>query len=414
MKFTRLGQAAAVVLGSLAALAGCQQRNVFQPPPPPAVTIAQPQTGEVVDWVEFTGTTKATATVELRARVKGYLQKIKFEDGAVVKKDQLLFIIEKSPFEAELEAAEANVDKALAATQLAKANLKRTTTLVAERAVSAQQLDVDTAQLATAEANERAAAANVAQAKLNLGYTEIRAPIDGRIGRHLVDEGNLILADSSLLAIIESIDPIHAYFPVSERDLLRFMEMLRQHALPDPEKNPPELFLALGDEDDFPHRGVLDYRELGVDPGTGTTMRRGIFKNDRLQLLPGMFVRVRAALGKPQSRLMVEERALGADQRGDFVLVVDDKNKVEYRPVKLGISEDGKRVVLDGLQENEWIIVNGLQRARPGSTVTPEKLAQAEANGPQPSAAAEQTSQQPPAAAEPASPRPPAENSASK
>jgi RND family efflux transporter MFP subunit len=359
----------------LALVAGCGDRNAFKPPPPPAVTIAQPQTRDIVDWIEFTGSTKATATVELRSRVKGYLQEVRFEDGSHVKHGDLLFVIEKTPFEAELEAAEAALAKAQAATQLAKANLTRTKQLVAERAVSDQQLDVDTAELATAEANERAAGASLIQAKLNLSYTEIRAPMDGRIGRHLVDVGNLVLPDSTLLAVIESIDPIHAYFSVSERDLLRIMDMLRKNLLPDPEKHPPELFLSLADEDNFPHKGVLDFREVGVDPSTGTTLRRALFDNKNSLLLPGMFVRIRGALGKAQPQLVIEERAIGSDQRGNFVLVVNDKNLVEYRPVKLGSSEQGQRVILEGLKANEWIVVNGLQRARPGAPVTPEKAA---------------------------------------
>jgi RND family efflux transporter MFP subunit len=380
MRFTGL-----VAFGSLflISLGGCRARNEFQAPPPPTVTVAQPRELPVVEWVEFTGSTKATASVEVRSRVKGYLEQIAFEDGAVVNANDLLFVIDKAPFLAALEAAEANLAKARAATQLADTNLRRTTQLVAERAVSKQQLDVDTAELDTAKANERAALANVTQARLDLGYTEIRAPMKGRIGRHLVDKGNLVLPDQSLLAILESIDPIHAYFSVSERDLLRFMEMLRNKALPDPEKEPPRLFMALGDEGDFSHVGVLDFRQPGIDPGTGTTLRRGIFENESLELLPGMFVRIRAALGDPRPRVLVEERAIGADQRGDFVLVVNDRDLVEYRPVKLGTKSDGMRIVLEGLQANEWIIVNGLQRARPGSPVTREVSTQVAEASPQ-------------------------------
>lgn len=379
MHYSITGLAAAC--GLLVCVAGCGGRNVFQPPPPPTVTIAQPQTRDIVDWIEFTGSTKATATVELRSRVKGYLQKVGFVDGGRVKRGDLLFVIEKAPFEADLEAAEAALAKAKAATQLAQANLVRTRQLVAERAVSDQQLDVHTAELATAQASERAAGASVTQAKLNLSYTEIHAPMDGQIGRHLVDVGNLVLPDSTLLAVIESIDPIDAYFAVSERDLLRIMDMMRKGLLPDPRTHPPDLFLSLADEDNFPHKGVLDFREIGVDPSTGTTLRRGSFKNKDLLLLPGMFVRIRGALGKARPQLVVEERAIGSDQRGNFVLVVNDKNVVEYRPVKLGVNDGGQRVVLDGLAANDWIVVNGLQRARPGATVNPEKQAAASPDG---------------------------------
>jgi RND family efflux transporter MFP subunit len=357
---------------------GCGGRNRFQPPPPPTVTVDKPVEREVINWVEFTGTTRATERVELRARVRGYLQRLNngeaFKDGAQVKAGDLLFVIEKAPFEAELEAAQANLAKAVAATQLAQANLARTTELVQKKATSGQQLDVDTAELATARANERAAEASFTQAKLNLKYTEIRAPISGRIGRHLVDPGNLVLPDQTLLAVVESIDPIHAYFYVSERELLRFMGMLRKGELPNPEQVPPTLFLALENEEDFPHEGKLDFREFGVDPETGTAERRGTFENEDLTLVPGMFVRIRASLGKAR-RVLVEERALGADQRGDFLLVVGKDNMVEYRPVKLGVQVEGLRVIEQGLTADETIVVIGLQRARPGAPVDPQQRA---------------------------------------
>lgn len=362
------------IFGMLGALAGCAKRNQFQPPPPPTVTVANPVTREVTDWIEFTGTTRATATVELRARVRGYLQQISFADGAHVNAGDLLFVIEKAPFEAELEAATANLARAQAARQLAEANLARTTALFEKNASPRQQLDIDTAELATARANERAAQANVTQAQLNLGYTEIRAPIAGRIGRHLIDTGNLVLPDQTLLAVIESIDPIHAYFYLSEQDLLRFMAMLRDNQLPDPERNPPELFLALANENDFPHRGKLDFREYGVEPATGTAERRGEFPNPDLAILPGMFVRIRAAVGLPRAKLLIDERAIGADQRGDFVLVVGPNNVVEHRAVKLGVHQGPLRVVEQGLQPADSVVVNGVQRARPGAPVNPETV----------------------------------------
>jgi RND family efflux transporter MFP subunit len=379
--FDRLLGLAAVLL-PLLGTAGCGQRHVFKPPPPPSVTVARPIVRKVTDWIEFTGTTRATATVELRSRVKGYLQRIAFSDGMHVEAGDLLFVIEKTPFEAELESARANLAKSEAATQLAVANLARTTELVEKNAAPRQQLDVDTAQLATAKANQRAAQASVTQADLNLSYTEIRAPIAGRIGRHLLAEGNLVLPDQTLLAVIESIDPIHAYFYLSDRELLRFMEMLRQNELPDPEKQPPQLFLALENEEGFPHVGRLDFRAYGVDPSTGTAERRGIFPNKDLVLMPGLFVHIRAAVGAPRTRLLVEERAIAADQRGDYVLVVGKDKIVEHRPVKLGIAVGDLRVVERGIAQSDSVIVTGLQRARPGAAVDPKpysKQAQAEA-----------------------------------
>lgn len=363
-------------MGAIVALSGCGSRNQFIPPPPPEVTVAHPTTDEVVDSIEFTGTTRATATVNLRARVNGYLEQIKFEDGQAVNEGDLLFVIEQAPFEVALASAKSTLQKAQAALQLAETNHARTAELFQRKVVTQQDLDVQKANLASAQADVAAAQAQVRQAELNLQYTEIHAPITGRIGRHLVDKGNLIQAEQTQLAVIESIDPIQAYFNVSEPDLLRFMEMLRENKLPDPEKHPPVLYLQLANETGFPHEGHLDYRELGVDPATGTILRRAVFPNPDHALIPGLFVRLRVPIGEPQPKLLVEERALGADQRGQYVLVVNDENVVEYRPVKTGIAVGDRRVIQDGIDKDDWIVVNGLQRARPGSKVSPQQRGQ--------------------------------------
>jgi RND family efflux transporter MFP subunit len=351
-------------------LTGCEEGNQFVPPPPPDVTVATPVERKVADSIDFTGTTQATASVELRPRVSGYLERIEFQDGQMVKEGDPLFVIEQAPFEAELQAARARLQKAEAALQLADANLARTTELFGKKVITQQELDVQKAERATSAADVAVSEADVTQAKLQLGYTELNAPISGRIGRHLVDLGNLVRAEQ-MLAVIESIDPINVYFYVSERELLRFMEMLRANELPDPEANPPVLTLGLANETGFPHKGYLDYRQFGVDSGTGTIERRAVFPNPDTVLVPGLFARIRATIGEPQPRLLVEERALGSDQRGDFLLVVDQDNTVQYRPVKTGITLDGLRVIEQGLNAGDRVVVNGLQRARPGAKVNP-------------------------------------------
>lgn len=353
-------------------LTGCEERNQFVPPPPPEVTVATPVTRNVVNSIEFTGTTRATARVDLKARVSGYLQKIEFEDGQMVKKGDLLFVIEPAPFEAELEAADARLKKAEATLQLADTNLKRVEDLFRRKVATTQEHDIQIAQRAEAAAEVAIAQSAVTTAKLQLSYTKVHAPISGRISRHLVDLGNLVKSEETSLAWIESIDPIHAYFYLSEQELLDFMQMLRDNKLPDPRKNPPILHLGLANETGFPHKGKLDYLELSVDSGTGTVMRRGEFENDDNLLIPGMFVRIRADLGEPAKKLMVEERAISSDQRGDYLLVVKDDNTVEYRAVKLGIAQDGLRVVEEGVKSGEKVVVNGLQRARPGAEVNPK------------------------------------------
>jgi RND family efflux transporter MFP subunit len=372
---------AALVGMLLAALAGCGPKNQFVAPPDPQVTVAQPVEREVADSITFPGWTQATETVDLRSRVNGYLEKVEFKDGAIVEKGDLLFVIEQEPFETALAAADAEVQKAQAALQLGQSEYARTEQLVQRQASTQAELDIAAAQLATAKANLAAAEASVRRAKLDLRYTEVRAPIGGQIGMHLVDVGNLVQAEQTLLAKIESFDPIYAYFSVSESDLLKFMKIQREngHDLKYLEEHPPALFLGLADEEGFSREGHFDFSERSIDRQTGTAMRRGVFKNTDRQLIPGMFVRIQAPLGEPRPRLMVEERAVSADQRGDYLLVVKDDNKVEYRPVKLGQTKDGLRVVEEGVAPDDWIVVNGLQRARPGAAVNPQRAGEAPA-----------------------------------
>jgi len=337
------------------------------------VTVAPPLQKEIVETIEFTGTTRATARVDLRAQVGGILEKIGFEDGATVQEGDLLFVIEKAPFEAKVQLAKAGLLRAEATMKKSELAVARADKLFRQSAAPESDLENAQAQRDTAAADVSAAQAELRDAELQLGYTEIRAPISGRISRHLVDRGNLIQVQSTSLATIENIAPIHAFFYVSEREILRFMELLRTKAIPDPSTTAPLLYLGLANEKGFPHQGYLDYREFGVDPGTGTILRRGVFENADKTLIPGLFVRIQAPLGKPMPQLLIEERAIGTDQRGEYVLLVGPKNEVEYRLVELGPAMDGMRVVKSGVTQSDRIIINGLQRARPGGAVTPEE-----------------------------------------
>ena len=327
----------------------------------------------VADSIEFVGTLQPTQTVDLRARVNGYLKQILFEDGSNVQAGAVLFVIEQEPYKISLDAARAAHQRASAAQLLAESQLRRMEPLVAQGAVTQEEFDIQKAQLATAKADVAAAEAAVHQAELNLSYTKIVAPVAGRIGRHLVDVGNLVQAEQTPLATIQTIDPIYAEFNLSENDWLRFMEMQRQHELPDPDRNRPTLYLALPNEEGFPHEGKLDFRDLQIDRATATALRRAIFPNPGWQLIPGMFVRIRAAIGSPKPKVLVEDRAIGTDQRGEYLLIVNDKNTVEYRTVKTGIHVGMLRVIEQGVTANDWVVINGLQRARPGAQVTPER-----------------------------------------
>jgi RND family efflux transporter MFP subunit len=367
-------------------LPGCGEVNEYKAPPPPEVSVAKPVSEEVADFLEFTGSTRATDMVTIRARVNGYLKSIEFRDGADVKQGDLLFVIEPEPFEAALASAKANQKKAEAAYKLAAAEIKRTEPLVKRGALPEQELDVKEADLATADAGVAAAKAAVTQAELSLAYTQVRAPLSGRIGRHLADVGNLVQAETTVLARIESYTPLYVYFTVGEGDVLRYLDtraaQLITSAGTDPE--PPQVFMGLGNEEGYPHTGTLEFSDLGVDPDTGTQLRRAVFKNEDRRLVPGLFARVRLPISKPKPELLVSERAIGTDQRGEYVLVVDKDNTVEYRPVKLGTTVHGMRVVDQGLKADEWIVVNGLQRARPGAKVDPKREEQTVAEAGQP------------------------------
>jgi RND family efflux transporter MFP subunit len=363
------------IVGAIAAL-GCTRPNEYKAPPPPEVTVAQPVEQEVVHEMEFTGTTRAPQAVDIRARINGYLHEVNFKDGANVKAGDVLFVIESEPFEATLDAANASLQKAEASLELANAEFARTEPLVKRGAVPESELDVKRADVATSKADVAAAKAAIRQADLNLSYTKVKAPINGRVSRHLVDVGNLVQAETTLLTRVEAYDPIHAYFTISESDVLEFIRLSGElPSVQQPPANGPKLFLGLTGEKGFPHEGRLDFAEIGVDPDTGTQMRRGEFPNPDGKLVPGLFVRIRLPIGSPTPQLLVPDRAIATDQQGEYVLAVNDKNVVEYRPVELGTRVGDQRVVFDGIKLDDWIVVNGIQRARPGAPVNPQREA---------------------------------------
>jgi RND family efflux transporter MFP subunit len=411
--------AAVSILAMAAVLAGCRPTNEFKPPPPPAVTVAQPLERPVVEYFQTTGETRAADMVEFRAQVSGYLKEIGFKDGEFVEEGRLLFRIDPHRYEAAVNSANANLLKANAALKLADAQLRRTETLVERKAATTEQLDVAKAEKASAEADVAAANSAISRAKLEVGFTEIKAPFAGRMGRHEVDVGNLVEVGTTRLAKLESVAPMHVYFTVNEDQLLRFLDSPEGELFASGSGS-PEIELALGDGDDFTIKGGrLDFGEFGIDPATGTTLRRAVFDNPPPTLVPGLFARVRMAVGAAQPRLLVEERAISADQRGDFLLIVSEKKAdegapegqgkpnaggtpgapganvgspqpqgapqepatrhiVEYRPVKLGRADGGLRIIEQGLNAGEWVVINGLQRARPGTEVKPEQATMAE------------------------------------
>ncbi len=349
-----------------------------EPLPPPKVFVKNPITKEFVEKLEFTGNLRAIETVQLRARVSGYLEKIHFKDGDDVKKDDLLFTIEQAPFQVALDLAKAAHEKAEANLKLAKAEMDRTEPLVARGALSIQERDLKSADVALATADVNSALASIRQAELNLSYTKVLAPIGGRIGRHLVDEGNLVESQMTNLTTIENFSEIFAYFGVNEND----MQLIDKTAAELDPALADNVMLGFSNDGKFPFSGKLDFTQLGVDQATGTQLRRALFKNPDKKLKPGMFVRVQVALGKERERVMVPERAVSVDQQGEYLLVVIpekkvgdkmEKNVIERRDVKLGGSTHGLRIVEEGVAVTDSLVVNGLQRARIDSSVTPEE-----------------------------------------
>jgi RND family efflux transporter MFP subunit len=388
-KTTLFPAALAVTVAML--LIGCDQgKNAFVEPPPPPVKVAQPVQQDVTDFLEFTGTTRAVEEVEVRARVSGFLESMHFAPGTRVKEGALLFVIDPREYQAELEAAEAELESAKAQLERAEIELARAQRLFEQKAGSEADVvkwrgDSNVAQAAIARAT-----AQVDRARLSLGYTRVTAPINGRVGRNLVDIGNLVgEGEPTLLTKVTQYEPMYVYFNLNENDLLRLLNKYRQDLVTqglDPAGYPDEtvskavethipVYLALADETGFPHEGTVDYSDTGVDSGTGTLQVRGSFPNPGRapKLLPGLFVRVRIPVDQRPDALLVDERAIGSDQSGRYLLVVNSDDVVEKRPATVGQLVAGMRVIESGIQAGEWVITSGLQRARPGSKVDPER-----------------------------------------
>lgn len=354
---------------------GCDQRqNKYVPPPPPEVTVGKPQHRAVTDYLLVTGNTQAAETADLRARVEGFLISVHFNDGDKVKKGDLLFVIEPKPHEAKVKLARANVAAAEAKLLRARQEHQRQLMLLKENATAQSEAEKWKAQLDAAMANLDESRANAELADLNLSYTRILAPFDGRIDRRLKDPGNLVGAgEKTLLGTISRLSPIYAYFTLSERDLFR-INARKEGRKPGLAYKAP-IHLGTEGEDGYPIEGQLDFSATSLDPGTGTLLIRAVFDNPISggvpRLMPGMFVRLRIPIRSRENAVVLSERALAVDQNGRYVLVVNDQSMVEQRSIKVGELADGLRVIEEGLKGDEWVILSGIQRARPGSKVTP-------------------------------------------
>jgi RND family efflux transporter MFP subunit len=356
----------------LVLLARCEKRAPNAPPPPPKVTVTQPVQRVLTDYLELTGNTQAIYTVQLVARVAGYLEKIFFQDGQIVKKGQPLFLLQQNTYEANLQQAEAQILLQKAQLDYAQIQLDRYSNLLPQKAASQTDVDNWRYQRDSARANLKAAEAQRDLAKLNLSYTQITAPFDGRIDRRLQDPGNLVGAgENTVLAQINQIDPIYVYFNISDLDLARLIKST--HGIPgQAEAQKWPIFAGLPNEEGHPHQGHLDFAAISLTTTTGTLLMRGVFSNPAGKILPGLYARVRVPVEK-KAAFLVPEVAVGNDQQGSYVFIVNEKNVVERRSVKTGPVVDNLRGIEEGLNGKEWVIVKGLLRAAPGRQVTPER-----------------------------------------
>ncbi len=337
----------------------------------PEVTVAVVIHRPLREWQEFSGRLQAVNTVEIRPRVSGYVDRVAFEDGARVKKGQLLFQIDPRPFQAEVDRLVAERSRILSDLELAKANRARAERLISAHAVSRESYE----QLVAAEASAQGALgsidASLEEARLNRGFTEVRAPIDGHVSRAIVTAGNLVTS-ASLLTTLVSDDPVYVYFDADEQTYLRYAKA--QHdsgqAL-----NASAVYVGLVDEEGYPHRAALDFIDNQVDTATGTIRARAALANPDGRYTPGLFARVRLVGGEDQDAVLIEDRAVGTDLSKKFVLTLTADNRIEYRLVELGPEIDGLRVVTRGLAPSDVIVVNGLQHVRPGQTVAPTRVA---------------------------------------
>ena len=356
---TRMNNAMlALLLAASVVLVGCEKKS-GPTAPPPAVTIAKPLVQEVRNYEIFDGNIQALLTVDLNARVSGYLTKILFEDGAYVKKDQLLFVIEQDQYQQQVKLNQAIYDEA-------KIEVTRQKALLKDNATSQASVDKATSSYLQAEANLKLA-------KINYGYTEIRAPFDGLMGRHLIDVGNYLgaTANGVKLAVIQKINPIYAYFSINERDLLKYQKQYVDENNRKQLVNKLPVFVQLQGEDGFPHEGTLDFAANLLSTNTGSLQLRAEMPNSKLELLPGLYAKVMAHYGDARKAILIPTKSIQTDQQGPYVYVMDDHKKIERRNISVGQKFPPLTEVTKGLSETETVLINGFISVRSGQTVNP-------------------------------------------
>lgn len=362
------------IVGLVMLLSACQNESPETPaqagagaPPPPAVTTAKVLNEEVELWKVYTGRLESAEMVELRPRVSGYIDSVVFKEGSFVKKGELLFKIDDEPFKAEVRRLEAELKSAQAQIALAQRDVKRASSLKQTNAISQEQVDNRNTQLIKAKADADGIQAALQNAKLNLGYTDVTAPISGHISRANITQGNYVSQGVSILTTLVSSAEIHAYFDVDEET---FMSLGKS----DNGQVGAKAELQLAGESAYPHQGKIDFIDNQIDPLTGTIRLRAAFSNNAGTLTSGMFARIRMKVGPSTQAILIDETSISSDLNNKYVLVVNDQNIAEYRAVKLGSRKGNLRIIDSGLSEGDVIIVKGIQRVFPGTPVTPSKV----------------------------------------
>src|SRR5712664_1373851 len=375
-KINRL-QAISLTVCSLLILTSCGKSGGPQAPPPPQVSVAQVIEKRVKDWDEFTGRLQAVETVEIRPRVSGYIDKVAFTEGSLVKRGTLLFVIDPRPYQAEYDRAAADLKRFKTALELGRIELARVQRLKDSGAVSQEELDERKSTVAQAEANVAGSQAALETASLNLNFTRVTSPIAGKASRAEVTRGNLVtggINGGTLLSSVVSMDPIYLYFDADEQSYLRYTQTAHSGVGPSSNDAQNPVQIGLANEEGFPHAGAVDFVDNQLNPQTGTIRARAVLQNKNGQFTPGLFARVQLLVSGEYTAILIEDRAVNTDQDQKYVLLLGANNQIEYRKVKLGRVIQGLRIVREGLKPGDVIVVNGAQRVHPGVTVAPQRV----------------------------------------